>query len=543
MNEPDDVPDRLKDLVDDYLKDLLDESRFHDLEELLSSSATARRYFVRYARLETDLHLEFRARLAAGRALGQIERLGGRSGEPSWTGGAAGAPAPAGRAAPTRRRVLAWAAVAVAFLLIVGLSWWFGPPTSRPAEDKPQPAIAWLVNAQNCRWSEAQEPVGDLRPGKVLPIERGLAEIRFEGGAVVLLEGPARLELLSAHSARLHTGKMLTRVPAPGTGFEVLSPQGRLVDRGTEFGVAVSATGTTEVYVFEGTVEAQPVSAGTAVPAVSLKRDQGARIAAGRVTLEPAAPQGSSGRFVRSIAAAPVVRPTMRRLTFRQPVAGSLRDAAGAGTGLTHRLPGTGMQLAADDANLRLVTQSGHLELTTTNSDLNQQWLLGQGEYLGMRLADLGFTGKEDFAVTATLLAIPALEFVGQFGLYAGAASDRAVRGGLLGRRQTGQYSQFLVNTQRGRDRDLYTVGLLSTGADLRLTLTRKGGKYALTVENLREGGTSTLTIRHPAFLDDERDLFVGLFGANTQSKVRRTLTVKEFEVTVWTTIGTKEEK
>jgi hypothetical protein len=53
-------------------------------------------------------------------------------------------------------------------------------------------------------------------------------------------------------------------------------------------------------------------------------------------------------------------------------------------------------------------------------------------------------------------------------------------------------------------------------------------------VDNLTEGSSSTLTIPHPEFLDGEADLYVGLFGANTQSDVRRTLVFKEFAVTVW---------
>jgi hypothetical protein len=67
------------------------------------------------------------------------------------------------------------------------------------------------------------------------------------------------------------------------------------------------------------------------------------------------------------------------------------------------------------------------------------------------------------------------------------------------------------------------------------LTLKRVRGEYSLTVENLTAGSSSTLAIRHPDFLDGERELYVGLFGANTQSEVRKTLTIKEFSVTVWT--------
>ena len=233
----------------------------------------------------------------------------------------------------------------------------------------------------------------------------------------------------------------------------------------------------------------------------------------------------------------PVLVPRTLRLTFDRSVADSIRDANGLGTGLTHRLPGTGGRLPEHDPNLQLDLAQAQLRLTTTRSDIRNQVRLGQGEYLGVWLSKLGFTGPQDFAVTATIPNIPALEDFGQFGLYAGTKSDRNIRGGLIkwGGKGPGENTQFLVNNEVGRDTDLYRVGLLSPGTDLRLTLRRTGGKYALTVENLTDGGTSTLTIRHHEFLGDESDLFVGLFGANPYSDVRKTLVVKEFQVTVWT--------
>src|SRR5262249_32167054 len=158
-------------------------------------------------------------------------------------------------------------------------------------------------------------------------------------------------------------------------------------------------------------------------------------------------------------------------LSFHQD-GGGLRDRDGRGTGLTHRLPGTGRDLPRRDPNLLLDPERGRLELTTTESDLNTRYLLHQGEYLGVRLSDAGFSGAEDFAVTVTILDIPALELVGQFGLYAGARNDRCIRGGLLRtRREAGQYTQFLVNNANGADTNLHRVGLYGTGADLRLTL------------------------------------------------------------------------
>ena len=76
----------------------------------------------------------------------------------------------------------------------------------------------------------------------------------------------------------------------------------------------------------------------------------------------------------------------------------------------------------------------------------------------------------------------------------------------------------------------------MTSGDDLRLTLRRKGGQYSLVVDNLTRRSSSTLTIAHPSFLDGETDLHLGLFGANTQSDLAKTLTVREVSVTVWTT-------
>src|SRR5262245_23546595 len=245
MSEPQDLPDLLKDLIDDYLSGLLEEARTKELEELLCADAEARRYFVRYARLHTDLHLEMRARRAGERALGRIEQL--------MPGGAA--PGQAGGGAPPRSRWFAWcvrpaALTAAALLLAVTAGWWFVRGRPGPADAPgPGPAVAWLVNAQNCRWAQG-EPAGDMRAGRILMLERGLAEIRFGCGARVVLEGPAGLELLSARSARLLRGKLTARVPDATTGFEVLSPQGKVIDLGTEFGVLVSDQGATDVYVF-----------------------------------------------------------------------------------------------------------------------------------------------------------------------------------------------------------------------------------------------------------------------------------------------------
>lgn len=526
------IPERVRALIDDYLNGVLTEAQTRELEESLRQDGQALRYFARYARLHTDLHLEVRSHQLSARVLEQIRQIDDAT--PSHPASAPCLAAGAGRRRHSRPLVLALLGSAAGLLLAVAAAGWLTPaaPSGRAvAED---PAIAWLVNAQNCAWADGVEAAGTMRAGHVLDIQRGLAEVRFQCGARVVLEGPARLELLSAKSARFLRGKLTARVPAPATGFEIISPQGKVIDLGTEFGLAVSEQGATEVYVFEGTVEAY---AGPSGPegAVSLAQNQAARIAAGRVTVQQAEP--GADRFVRAIVPPPVIVARPFRVAFDRAAEDGIRDAQGLGTGLAHRLPGTGRDLLTNDRNLRLNLDQKQLELTTTNSDLNTQYRLRHGEYLGVRLSELGFTGKEDFAATVKFPNIPALKEVGQFGLYAGPKSDRNIRGGLVASpREPGRYTQFLVNNSDGKDADFGRVGLLSPGASLCLTLRRTDGKYSLTLENLTDGTTSTLTIRHPDFLDGETGLYVGLFGANTQSEVRKTLIVKEFEVTVWTT-------
>jgi hypothetical protein len=261
------------------------------------------------------------------------------------------------------------------------------------------------------------------------------------------------------------------------------------------------------------------------------------------VTRQPAEAMKGPDQFVRAIVPAPVVTPRTFRLNFDRAVPETIADVAGQGVGLTHRLPGTGGRLPAADRNLLLDVVKGQLELTTTKTDINTQFRLDIGEYLGIRLADLGFTGTEDFEVKTTIPNIPALEHVGQFGLYVGSRSDKNIRGGLISRREPGEYTQFLVNNADGNDADINRVGLHSPGTDIRLTLKRAGGLYSLVAENRTSGSTTTLTVRHPEFLDADHDLYVGLFGANTQSNVRKTLVVKEFQATVWTVAPPRRDK
>jgi hypothetical protein len=526
MNEPSSqfhgVSPEARDLIDDYLSGSIAPQSLLRLEQLLSAGESLRAYFVRYSQLDTQLYLSAKANQAGAKAVaaiaGSVESRDSSPRTSATGGGAAG-----------QRRWLRWMS-GLAAMLVVALAagWWL---TRSPASD-PGGDIAWLVNAQNVQWTDDSASRGELRSGRILSMHRGLAEIRFKSGASIVLEGPAKLELLSESSARLSHGKLTARVPESAKGFQIISPTGRVVDLGTEFGMSVRNDGSADVVVFEGKVEAYS-GVGTGGK-VSVTERQGARINADGVLKlrEESAPFSD---YTRTIVPPPMIVPRTKVLDFRRPADGTIRDRRGQGTGLTHRLPGTGDALRHDDVNLLLIPEWGQLELTTTRNDINMQLSLHIGEYLGCRLSDLGFTGVEDFEIAAEIPNIPALRAVGQFGLYAGSRSDKNIRGGLISLVGPEQYRAFLVNNDGGNDTDLHLIGLVSSGDDLRLVLRRVAGKYSMTVENQSDKSMSTLSILHPAFLDGDKDIQVGIFGANPRSDSNKTLAVRKLEMTVWT--------
>jgi hypothetical protein len=140
---------------------------------------------------------------------------------------------------------LAWAA---GILVLLASGGWYGMSLR---------TVATLARCEATRWTGKQRTSGDsLRAGQRMTFSSGLIEVDFDGGAVVVVEGPADMEIRDRASAFLHRGRAVARVPEQARGFIIDSPRGRLVDLGTEFGVAVGETGETEVHVIEGRVDA-----------------------------------------------------------------------------------------------------------------------------------------------------------------------------------------------------------------------------------------------------------------------------------------------
>jgi hypothetical protein len=535
----DDAPsDLLKELIDAGCDGLITDDQLRQLESLLIASPEARRHFVQAFHTHTEIHFAIRAQRSADAVLKRV-REGASCDDPTCLA----------KDPDRRQRGLrwGWGGLAAGVLLVVAAGMAVrlmkpsvpSAPGRSPAERRDD-NVAWLVNAQDCLWArtEAEMPGRDMRAGKLLRLRRGLAEIEFDRGARVILQGPAELVLVSGSEARLIRGTLTAHVPHSALGFTILSPNGKIVDLGTEFGLSVDGQGATTVRVFDGVVAAYPLVAGPQTKAaVTVLQDQTLRLDGGTLAIPERDPGTRGVNFVRAIEPPPVITTHTHKFDFSHPVAGSIPDARGRGTGLTHRLPGTGAILPPHDPNLLLDPGRGILRLTTTRSDLNTQDCMTTGEYLGFRLRDYGLGAHDDFEISTTIPNIPGLDVVGQFGLYIGASSVASIRGGLISQNRPDHYNLFLVKNSGGIDTDINEVGLVTTGDDLRLTLRRISGKFSLVVvvKNPTHGSSSTLTINHPAFLDDVTDLFAGVFGANTQSDVSKTLTIKELSVTLWT--------
>ncbi|MEO0445997.1 MAG: FecR domain-containing protein [Verrucomicrobiota bacterium] len=134
--------------------------------------------------------------------------------------------------------------------------------------DDQTPTVATLLFSEDCRWKSPQAPEEGqrLREGR-LELKQGIAVLRSDSGAEVILSGPTQLDLVSASHAKLHFGEVVVRAEQGAEGFTVGTPASDMVDLGTEFAVRVERSGTTELHVHDGEVVCrdQILTAGQAV--------------------------------------------------------------------------------------------------------------------------------------------------------------------------------------------------------------------------------------------------------------------------------------
>lgn len=116
--------------------------------------------------------------------------------------------------------------------------------------------VATFVRSTNCVWANdtASLMEGQRLLSGNLKLKSGLAEFRFDSGVRLVLEGPARLRIVSAQCAHLDAGKVVLHGHEMADEFALVTPRGTLFDVGTEYGTFVDDDGDVELHVFDGQV-------------------------------------------------------------------------------------------------------------------------------------------------------------------------------------------------------------------------------------------------------------------------------------------------
>ena len=144
-------------------------------------------------------------------------------------------------------RYLVTAAAAACITLAAG--WLLMSPAPR--------SVATLTQAKQCQWAGSSLPTvqgARLSPG-TLDLVEGIATLRFDSGAEIVLEAPATVEVLDAMNCRLKRGTVVADVPSSAHGFSIDTTQAKVVDWGTKFGLSAGDNGNYRVQVLEGRVD------------------------------------------------------------------------------------------------------------------------------------------------------------------------------------------------------------------------------------------------------------------------------------------------
>lgn len=256
--------EELESLLFDLEAGMLDDVGMERIREILRSDEEARAFYVKHQVLNAAMKLDVEAGLDPTQSDGEFRPTTTRSVHLKKT------------ASHVLR--ISYSAVAAAVLLICVLTgrllYLEFSDENRPeeiAETNEQRAnlkeatssgVALLTRLVDIEWAPQQTPleVGDaLLPGR-LGIRSGYAQLEFFCGATVIVEAPAELDLKSTTLARVYSGQLRAHVPPAARGFSLEVDDMKVVDLGTEFGLAVSRDGGAQLQVFDGEVELHPAA-------------------------------------------------------------------------------------------------------------------------------------------------------------------------------------------------------------------------------------------------------------------------------------------
>lgn len=139
------------------------------------------------------------------------------------------------------------ASLAALFFLIV-----FAHYTPLPRNQE----VATLSDTFHAQWAESDTW---LKPGvrltaksQSIRLQSGIAKIVFDNNTRVVMEAPTEFEIMDSDHVKIKYGRIYASVPPEALGFTISTPNSKIIDLGTEFGVQTDPFGETELHVIKG---------------------------------------------------------------------------------------------------------------------------------------------------------------------------------------------------------------------------------------------------------------------------------------------------
>lgn len=118
-----------------------------------------------------------------------------------------------------------------------------------------------VTAAADTRWTvsgKAQESYGQpasVREGSTVRVESGTLKLRLDSGAMMVLQGPAQVSFPELTRPVVRSGWFWLDTGSSGEKFEIATPDLRIRNLGTRFGVRIPMEGSAEVHLIKGKLE------------------------------------------------------------------------------------------------------------------------------------------------------------------------------------------------------------------------------------------------------------------------------------------------
>lgn len=249
-------------LTESFLEGTLDDTAAARLDDLVANDPEAARFYLKYIELHGELHQIYEGRTPSAPSTPLLPDLYGNSGDDPLSSPEDRKPSTGmGPTGP----ILGWFGVigitlVMSVLVVVTLWWGAEQKPCKPGAQKLQ--IAQVTAASDCFWSANSDAEVDavLGLGDRVALEQGTAEITYDTGVKVWIQGPVSYVISDTNRGLLEEGEISASVPPEAIGFVVDTPAGEIIDQGTEFDVKVrkdtnSGETTADVRVIRGAVD------------------------------------------------------------------------------------------------------------------------------------------------------------------------------------------------------------------------------------------------------------------------------------------------